>query len=271
MPKDPNSSHGASTKRKEKGSERQREQEDMSDMRNGDTVSRPGPRPAEALAASSPSLQRLASLALYIKDSIAQDIEEIEETHGEEMSKELQIRRLNETLETLVHTKSEETENLRREVDLLRKSEKDCKDERAKCQNMQADLQKLHDEKEAKLEAETEKRRQGHHTKAQKQIETKKAELEADNRKKNEEMERQKAELIRARDELKMRLAASEEKLEKKKKNHARLENSLEEENQKLKQELEQVKAEFLIDATPVNVLYVTLYLTRPRLRRANS
>jgi len=254
-PKDVNGSRGASGKRKNKAPDREKDYEARSivgvDDSPSSTASRP--RSVDALASSSRALQRLADIAYYIDYSLTSDIQDVEGTHGGDIDSAKEIRRLREVVETLTYTKSEETENLKRENDKLRSREEDCENERLACSKMQTNLESHCAKVEADLKEDHKKKLQEQRTKAQKQIEARKAEIETEYKQRLQGMDNQIEDLSAMNDDLKQQLSAAEEKLKKKKSQHARLEEILEEDNQKLRSELEQVKSEFPVDAEPIH------------------
>jgi len=254
-PKDVNGSRGASGKRKNKAPDREKDYEARSivgvDDSPSSTASRP--RSVDALASSSRALQRLADIAYYIDYSLTSDIQDVEGTHGGDIDSAKEIRRLREVVETLTYTKSEETENLKRENEELRSREEDCKNERVACSKIRTDLESQYAKVEDDLKEDHRKKLQEQKTKAQKHIEARKAEIEAENKQRLQGLDMKIQALSAMNENLKQQLSVAEEKLKKKKSEHARLERSLEEDNGKLESELAQVKSEFPVDSRPIH------------------
>ena len=192
--------------------------------------------PAAILASCNEAIQRLAHFARFLK-SFDQDFTMVEGVYGREIDREIEIQRLQGVVKTLTHAKDERLENLQREIEELKASEKDCIREREKCKTMQIDFE----EQYARSEAEREKR-------FQKSVKVKSAEIEAGSKEKTQDLENQIARLSATTKKLEQNLSAADEKLEKKRKTHARVEKSLEEENEKLKVELKQMKSDFPLE-----------------------
>lgn len=253
MPKRTNSVRGGSTKRRDVTSDEAKDQGVRSpnglDMGHSNTE---GPRnPVAVLASSNGALQRLADIAQYFESSFSYDINMVEGAYGTEMDRENKIQRLNETVETLMHVKSERMDNLHRENEELKAGQEACEREREICQTMEAELEARHAKAEADREKESERKLQDERAKIQKSMRVKKAEIEAESKEKVEELEKQNKKLSATNEELKQRLSKAENKLETKKIRHARVEKSLEEDNKKLTAELKQVNSEFPVQGQP--------------------
>ena len=254
MPKRTNGVRSGSTKHRDMTSGEAKDQELRSpnslDHSHSNTE---GPRnPAAVLASSNGALQRLADIVQYFESSFIWDINVVEGAYGTEIDRENKIQRLNETLETLTHVKSEEMDNLRRENEELRAGQEACERERKICQTMEAELEARHAEAEAGREEEYKRKLQDEKARFQKSMRAKKAEIEAESKQKVEQLEKQNKNLSATNEELEQRLSKAENKLETKKIRHARIEKSLEEENKRLTAELKQVKSEFPVEGQPV-------------------
>ena len=253
MPKRTNGVRGGSTKRKDITSDVAKDQElrssnslDLSHSNIDD------PRnPAAVLASSNGALQRLANIAQYFETSFTHDIDIVDGAYGTEIDRENEIRRLNETMETLTHAKSEEVDNLRYEIEELKANQEACEKERETYQTMQAELEARQAKVEADIEEEYKQKIQNEKAKFQKSVRVKEAEIDAKNEKKVIELEKQNRNLSAANEELEQRLSKAENKLEAKKIRHARVEKSLEEENNKLNAELKHIKSEFPVEGQP--------------------
>ncbi len=254
MPKHPNGVRGGSSKRREITSDQMKDQEFRSpnglDASHGDT-DEPG-NPATTIASCNGALQRLAGIARYFESSFNQDINEVEGDYGTEMDRENEIQRLRGEVKTLTHAEDERLENLRHEIRELEAGQEACNQERERCRTMQAELEEQHTQAETKREKEYQRKFQDEKAKLQKSTKVKKAEIEAGSRETIQELENQIANLSAINENLKQSLSAAEEKLKDKKIKHARVEKSLEEENEKLRVELKQVKSEFPIEGQPV-------------------
>lgn len=255
MPKDVDGAR-APAKQKNKAGDRQRDQEVGSQeggyTMNGALAGRP--KSADTLAGSSRALQRLADVAHYFQTSasLTDDVEEIEKACKGEIGKDKEIRRLQDVVATLTHTKTEETENLRLENEKLKEREALCENERAKCKALQAEVEARLATHKAKMEEEMNSKLREQKSRSQKQIDNRKTEIENNSKKQLQTLEDQIKELSAAKVELEGQLSEAKEKLEKKKTRHARLEKILEEENGKLRSELTYVKSEIPIKTEPV-------------------
>ena len=246
MPKHTNGVRGGSSKRREIISE----SPNGLDASHGDTEE-PG-NAAATLASCNGALQRLAGITQYFESSFNQDINEVEGDYRTEMNRENEIQRLSGVVETLTHAKDERLENLRHENEELKAGEEACNREREKCLTIQAELEEQHIQAEAEREEEHKRQLHDEKAKVQKSLKAKKAETEAASREKVQELKDQIANLSATNEKIKQSLSAAEEKLKDKKKKHARVEKSLEEENGKLRVELKQVKSEFPVEGQPV-------------------
>ena len=254
MPKHTNGVRGGSSKRRETTSDQMKDQEFRSpnglDASHGDTEE--AGNPAATLASCNGALQRLAGLARYFESSFNQDINLVEEDYGTEMDRENEIQRLRGDVKTLTHAKDERLENLQYENEELKAREGACDRERQRCQTIQAELEEKYIQAEAEMEKGCQRKIQDEKAKLQKSMKVKKAEIEAGSREKIRELENQCANLSATNEKLNQSLSAAEEKLKDKKMKHARVEKSLEEENEKLRVELKQVTSEFPVEGQPV-------------------
>ena len=249
MPKQTNGNRRGSPKRREMKDQEFRSLNGL-DASHGDTEE-PG-NPATTLASCNGALQRLADIARYFESSFNQDIHEVEGDYGTEMDRENEIQRLKGEVKILTHAKDERLENLRHEIRELKAGQEACNQERERCRTMQAELEEQHTQAEAKREKECQRKLQDEKAKLLKSTKAKKAEIEAGSRETIREMETQIANLSTKNENLKQSQSVAEEKLKDKKIKHARVEKSLEEENEKLRVELKQVKSEFPIEGQPV-------------------
>ena len=254
MPKHTNGVRGGSSKRREIISDQTKDQESRSpnglDASHGNTEE---PRNAAAtLASCNGALQRLAGITQYFESSFNQDINEVEGDYRTEMDRENEIQRLSGVVETLTHAKDERLENLEHENEELKAGEEACNREREKCLTIQADLEERYTQAEAEREEEHKRKLHDEKAKIQKSLKAKKAETEAASREKVQELKDQNEKLSATNEELKQHLSAAEKKLKDKKIKHTRVEKSLEEENEKLRVELKQVKSEFPVEGQPV-------------------
>ncbi len=199
---------------------------------------------AARLASYNGSLQRLANIAQHLA-SFSQDIAIVEGEYGPEMDRENEIKRLNGVVETLTFARNEQLQDLQQEIEELRASEEDCNRERERFQTMRTELEEQHIQKEAEIEKE-------YKQKSQKLVRAKIAEIEAVSKEKTEELQNQVTSLSATTKNLEQSLSTAEEKLKNKKIKHARVEKSLEEENEQLKVELKQVKSEFPVEGQSV-------------------
>ena len=203
----------------------------------------------DTLAESSGALQRLADIAKYFRSaSITYDMQIVEDDHGAEIAKENTIRKLNETVESLAHVKSEETEKLRQDNKRLMDEQEHCQREKKKALEIQKKLEDQHDLAETNRKKESEQIVQDEKNKVNKMLKTRKAEIEEEYKKKGRELDERLSKLLAANVELKQRCAKADEKLETKKIRHTRVEKSLEDENKKLTEELKQLQAQFPVE-----------------------
>ncbi|KAL8670545.1 MAG: hypothetical protein Q9168_004924 [Polycauliona sp. 1 TL-2023] len=246
MPKHQNGVRGGSSKRREITSDQTKDQEFRSpnglDASHGDTED-PG-NPAATLASCNGALQRLAGIARYFESSFNEDISMVERDYGAEMDREDEIQRLRRDVKTLTHAKDERLENLQYENEKLKAGEETCKQERARCQTIRAELEEQHIQAEAEREKEHNRKFQDEKAKLQKSMKVKKAEIEAGSRETIRELENRIENLSTANEKLKQSLSAAEEKLKDKKIKHARVEKSLQEENDNLRVELKQINVD---------------------------
>ncbi|KAL9012462.1 MAG: hypothetical protein Q9173_002778 [Seirophora scorigena] len=254
MPKHTNGARGGSTRRRDLTSDENRDKEPGSSsdlvLSHGNTER--SQNPAAILAASNGAIQRLASFTHYF-ESFAPDIDILEQVYGTAADREAKIQRLKETVETLIHSKNDQMENLQLENEKLRDGQEACDRERDRYRTMQGELEAQHAKAEAAREDEHKQKLQDEKDKTQKRIKATKAEIEAESRERVRELEDQNAGLLRMNEQLKQRLSEFEKKLEAKKTRHARVEKSLEEDNMKLNAEVKQLKSEFPVEGQPMD------------------
>ncbi|KAL8963111.1 MAG: hypothetical protein Q9193_000585 [Seirophora villosa] len=248
-----NGARGGSTRRRDLTSDESRDQDPGSSsdlvLSHGNTER--SQNPAEILADSNGAIQRLANFTQYFK-SFASDIDMLEQVHGKEVDREAKIQRLNETVETLIHSKNEQMENLQLENEKLRNGQEACDRERERYRTMQGELEARNAKAEAAREDEHKRKLQDERDKTQKRIKASRAEIEAESKERVRDLEDRNAGLQRTNEQLKQRLSEIEKKLEAKKNRHARVEKSLEEDNMKLTAEVKQLKSEFPVQGQPI-------------------
>ncbi|KAL9131079.1 MAG: hypothetical protein Q9217_000902 [Psora testacea] len=243
-----------STKRKGTPSEQRNGHEvrsiDGLDFGHGDSE---GPQQSAAtLAASNEALQRLADIANFCKFSVTRDMAVVEEVYGTEMDRDMEIQRLNEALETLTHAKSDKMERVQRENEEFKAKEDALKLEKERYQKMQAELEARHEEAEAALEKDYERKLQEEKAKAMKQVKAKKAEIEVEIKQKFRDLKDTKEKLTAENNELKQQLTQAKKKLEEKKARFGRERQVLEQENKDLDLQLKQIKSEFPVERQSV-------------------
>ena len=245
-------SRGPSSKRRNKPQDQQTQE--------SRTVERPGssrgyqngdPYPASVLASSRGTLERLAHLARYL-ESFIPDISAIETEFGEELDKEKDIQRLERTVEALTSSRCEELERLKRENVLLKAEQEACKQEKKKCQTIEAELRSQSEETDARRKKEYEKKLQEDKVKSQKQIDARRAELEAEIKAKVRDAENESKKLSAENDHLKTSLSEVSEELKTENRKNTLAFKGLEDERASLQRELEQVKLEFPVEGKPV-------------------
>ena len=207
----------------------------------------------DELVHSSAALQRLADIAHFFKaNSNTHAMQVVEDNYGAEIAKENTIRMLNETVESLVHVKSEETEKLRRDNKQLMDEREDCQQEKKKALEIQKKVEDQHALAEVSRQKESEQKLQDERAKVSKAFKTKKAEIEDEYKKKSRELDERLGKLSAANVKLEQRCTEAKEKLETKKMRHARVEKSLEDDNKKLTEELKQWHAQFPLEGRPI-------------------
>ena len=254
MPKDTNLSRNASAKRRSKVSDQQNDHESRSLESHalGHGYSNGSQNPVVVLASSRDALQRLADIAQYLQSSFLSDIDVVEGDHGTDIDKENEIQRLNQAIETLTYSKSEEMENLKRELAGLKAGEEACRQETEKYKVMEAELQAEHAKAEEERKHEYDRKQQEDKIKAQKQMKVKRAEMEAEIKQKVRELENENQDLSVQNKQLKQDLSAAQDKLKTKKTRHALEREALEDKLEKRTLELEQLKSEFPVKGQPV-------------------
>ena len=209
--------------------------------------------PAMALASSHGALQRLADIAQYLHSSFIYDISLVEGDYGEEIDREKKIRSLEDALNTLDHTKFEETEGLRRENEELKARQDACNQEREKFQTMKTDLEAANAEAEARREEEYQQMLLEEKARTQEQIEAKEVEIESGWSNKIAELEKTNRKLLTTNQELEKDVSQIQQKLEKKKKRYGRERSGLEEENRRLNIQLTQWETELPVEVQSVS------------------
>ena len=245
MPRHTNGVRSGSSKRSTSDQTREQESESVNGLDASHSGSEESQNPAAILASCNGPLQRLANIARYFELSFSQDITIVEGDYGPEMDRENEIQRLTGVVETLTHAKDERLEQVQRELKELKAGEEDCNRKRETYQMRRTELEEQHTRKEAEREKE-------YKHKLQKSVKVKIAEIEAESKEKTQELQNQVTSLSATTKELKKSLLATEDKLDHKKKKHAREVASLENENEQLKVELQQVKSEFPVDGQSV-------------------
>ena len=249
MPNTPNGVRRGSSRR----SDHKRDQEPGSP--NSNDLSRRNTEESQksiaVLASSGEALQRLANIAQYFL-SLTHDMQVVEDDYGAEIDKENKIRKLSDTVASLTLFKSEEMETLQHKNKELLAEREACRQEKEKCQETRKNLEAQNTIAEASRQEEYNERLQEENTKLLKQFKKMKAELEEGINKKLQEVKDKNAKLSATNVDLKQRCLEAEEKLEKKKTRHARMERGLEDENKKLTEKLRQLQAQFPVERQPM-------------------
>ena len=209
--------------------------------------------PLAVLAASGGPLQRIADFVQIVTSpSCTQEINLIEEAYGTEIDREKKIRTLTEKLDILTRYKSEEMETVRDENKRLLAEREACQQEREKFQETEEKRKAQYAKADATRQEESKKILQEEKAKLYKQVKTKKAEFEEGINQKVRDLEDNHVKLSTMNGELEQRCLAAEEKLENKKKRHARAEKGLEDENKKLAEELKLLKDQFPVEGQSI-------------------
>ena len=249
MPNTPNGVRRGSSRR----SDHKRDQEPGSP--NSNDLSRRNTEESQksiaVLASSGEALQRLANIAQYFV-SLTSDMQVVEDNYGAEIEKENEIRKLSDTVASLTFVKSEEMETLQHENKELLAEREACRQEKEKCKETRKNLEAQNAIAEASRQEESNQRLQEENTKLLKKFKKMKAELEEDINKKLQEVKDKNAKLSATNVDLKQCCLEAEEKLERKKTRHARVEKGLEDENKKLTEELRQLQAQFPVERQPM-------------------
>ena len=251
MPNSANGVRGGPSKRSDLKKEQEPGSVNSRDSSRRNTEEPPGS--IALLASSSGALQRLADIAQYFSYSFTHDINVVEEAYGDGIQKENSIRTLRETVETLTHVKSKELETLQRENEVLLTERAACQEEKKRYQEKQEKLKAQNTKAEASRQEESRRKLQAEILKFHKQSETEKAKIEEQSNKKAEELKEENVKLTANNAELKQLCLTAEDKLEKKKTRHARLEKSSEDEIKRLTEELKQIRQEVPIQERPVD------------------
>ena len=209
--------------------------------------------PIDVLASASEALQRLADTAKYFKSlSATNDFRVVDDFYGAEIEKENTIRRLEDSVKTLYHSKSDELEELRRQNEQLLAEQEDCRRETKKYQDLQEKLEAQNTVTEATRKEETERKLQDEKDKVHQQYKKKRTDFEHGINEKVGVLEDKIEKLSATKVALEKRCVSADEKLETKKQRHHRKEKSLEDENKKLTEELKQLKAQFPVEGPSV-------------------
>lgn len=250
MPNTPNGVRRGSSRR----SDHKRDQEPGSP--NSNDLSRRNTEESQksiaVLASSGGALQRLADIAQYFESSFTHDMEVVEDAYGPEIEKENELRKLSDTVASLTSFKSEEMQTLQHKNKELLAEREACRQEKENCQEIQKNLEAQNAIAEASRQEESNQRLQEEKTKLHKQFKKMKAELEEGINKKLQEVKDKHAKLSAINVDLKQCCLEAEEKLERKKTRHARVEKGLEDENKTLTEELGQLHAQFPVERQPM-------------------
>ena len=241
MPRHTNGVRSGSSKRSTSDQTREQESRPVNGLDVSHSGSEESQNPAAILASCNGPLQRLANIARYFELSFSQDITIVEGDYGPEMDRENEIQKLRGVVKTLIHAKDERLEEVQHELKELKAGEEDCNRKRETYQMRRTELEEQHTRNEAEKEKE-------YRQKLQKSVRV----IEAESKEKTQELGNKIASLSTANKNLEQSLSAAEEKLKNKKKKHARVVESLENENGHLKGELEQVKSEFPVEGQSV-------------------
>ena len=207
----------------------------------------------DVLAHSSDALQRLANIAQYFgSPPFTHDMQMVEDDYGAEISKENTIRKLKETVESLAHIKSEETDKLRQDYERLLDEREDCQQQKKKALEIQKKVEDQHALAEASRKKESEQKLQDEKAKLHNISKAKKVELEDEYSKKFRDLDEKCVKLSAANAKLEQRFSEAEQTLEKKKKRHAQARKFLEDENEKLNEALKQWQARFPVEGEPI-------------------
>ena len=246
MQKDSDNSR-PSSKRRNKPQEQQTQESRAIDRSGSNRYQNGDYDPARVLASHRATLERLASVAKHL-ESFVPEISIIETEFEEEIDREKEIQRLSHTVETLMSSKSEELERLRKENASLKADQEACVQEKEKCQTIQAELRSRSDETDARRKQEYETKLQ----KSQKQIDVKKAELEAELKGKARDAEKESKKLSDQNDDLKESLKEVKAEMKAELRKDSLALQQLDDKNASLAKELEQVKNEFPVEGKPV-------------------
>ena len=250
MPNPTNGVPGGSSKRSDRKKDQESGSPSSRDLSRRNTEE--SQRSMAVLASSVGALQRLADIAHYFRSSSTYDMQLVEDAYGAEIKKENELRKLSETVASLTFIKSEEMKTLQDENKELLAEREACLQEKKNYQEIRKNLEAEHAIAEASRQEESNQRLQEEKAKLHKQFKMKKGELEDGINKRIQEMKDRLAKLSETNGELKQRCLEAEEKLEKKKSRHARVEKGLEDENKNLGEELKQLQAQFPVERIPV-------------------
>lgn len=245
MPNTPNGVRRGSSRRSDHKRDQEPGSPNSNDLSHRNTEE--SQKSIAVLASSSEALQRLANLAQYFV-SLTHDMQVVEDDYRAEIEKENEIRRLSDTVASLTFVKSEEMETLQHENKELLAEQEACRQEKEKCQETRKNLEAQNVKAEASRQEEYNQKLQEENAKLHKQFKKMKAELEEGVNKKIQEVKDKHAKLSATNVDLKQRCLEAEDKLERKKTRHARVEKGLEDENKKLTEELRQLQAQFPVE-----------------------
>ena len=241
----PNSTNGVRSrlsKRSEHRKDKDLDSPTLQDLSRHDTTE--SENAIAVLGYSSGSLQRLAELARYF-ETFTRDIQVVEDEYEAELEQETKIRRLSETVEILTNSKSGELEKLRHENSKLLAEQAACQEAKKESREITEKLKAQYAKADTDRQEASKKKTQDEKIELNKQLKTKVAEIEKDNKQKAEEFKRSHAKLSEKNVELVKRCSEAEEKLEMKKTRHHRAIRSLEDENQRLTEDLEKIKSDY--------------------------
>ncbi|KAI9851441.1 MAG: hypothetical protein M1838_003630 [Thelocarpon superellum] len=253
MPQPSDQVNGAKSSRNERLGNRKRQPDATSgsDVDNVASAGDSAQRSELKLASYSEAIGRVAHLASYLGSPAAlHDLRQVEKTRQLELRQEKKIHDLKVALDSLAHTKSEETENLRRRNEKLAarqdEAEKAIKhSEAAKIalRDQATAADQARDEKIQQMKDELNKRLKDERARLEERMKTSHAELETKKGKEIGELKFQTATLSETVEQLRRELAAAEETHGLQRRDHERAQKVLEQEVEQLKAE-----AEFAID-----------------------
>ena len=250
MSNPPNGAHVAPSKRSDR-----KKNPEPSSVNSHDSSRRSIEEPQNSigrLAYSSGAIRRLAGITQFFESDFTYDMQIVEETFGAEIERENKIRTLNETIDILTHRKTEETENLRHQNQELLAKQDACQQEQKKCQGIREKLEAKNVKAEAIRQKDSDQKLKEEKDKLHKQFKAMETQCEEKNNKKVRESDEKHVKLSATNAMLERRCSEAEDKLKKETKRFVRLEESQENENRELKEELKQLRAQFPVEGQPV-------------------